>query len=92
MRLVTIEDGFELRLPVASKGDAVRRLLKLTPPKVPLAYLGHGVEDEDLFRAINGRGLTVLVRPVERFTAAQIRLRPPDELVRFLGLDFCLRW
>lgn len=84
LRLVAIEEGLKLRLPVASKGDAVRRLLNLTPPNVPVACLGHSVEDEDLFRVLNGRGLTVLVRPVQRFTAAQIRLRPPDELLRFL--------
>jgi trehalose 6-phosphate phosphatase len=84
LRLVAMEEGLELRLPVASKRDAVQHLLNLTPPDMPVAYLGHGVDDEDLFRALNGRGLTVLVRPGERFTAAQIRLRPPDELVRFL--------
>jgi trehalose 6-phosphate phosphatase len=84
LRVVAMEEGFELRLPVPSKADAVRRLLNLTPSNAPIAYLGHGVEDEDLFRTLNGRGLTVLVRPVQRFTAAQIRLRPPDELVRFL--------
>lgn len=84
LRLVALEEGFELRLPVPGKVDAVRRLLSHTPPNIPIAYLGHAVEDEDLFRALNGRGLTVLVRPAERFTAAQIRLRPPDELARFL--------
>ena len=85
LRLVAIEEGLKLRLPVASKGDAVRRLLNLTPPNVPVACLVHSVEDEDIFRVLNGRGLTVLVRPMQRFTAAQIRLRPPDELLRFLG-------
>jgi trehalose 6-phosphate phosphatase len=84
LRLVTIEEGVELRLPVASKADAVQCLLDATPPDVPVAYLGHSVANEDIFRALNDRGLTVLVKPVPRFTAAQMRLRPPDELVRFL--------
>lgn len=83
LRLVAVAEGFELRLPVPSKGDAVRRLLGLTSPDASIAYLGHSTCDEEVFRTLNGRGLTVLVAPFERFSAAQICLRPPDELVRF---------
>jgi trehalose 6-phosphate phosphatase len=43
------------------------------------------VDDEGAFRVLNGRGLTVLVRPKSRFTAAQMWLRPPAELVGFLS-------
>jgi trehalose-6-phosphatase len=77
-------EGIELRLPVASKGDAIRKLVGLTPRDTSIAYLGHSSSDEEVFRTLNGRGLTVLVAPFERFTAAQICLRPPFELARFL--------
>ena len=52
--------------------------------RAPVAYLGDDVTDEEPFRSLNGRGLTVLVRPTYRFTAAQYWLRPPDDLQRFL--------
>jgi len=49
-----------------------------------VAYLGDDATDEDAFRILNGRGLTVLVGPKYHFTAAQIWLKPPDELYDFL--------
>jgi trehalose 6-phosphate phosphatase len=84
LKLVAVVEGFELRLPVAGKGEAVRRLMSLSAQDTAIAYLGHSTSDEEVFRALNGRGMTVLVAPFERFTAAQICLRPPYELVRFL--------
>jgi trehalose-6-phosphatase len=48
------------------------------------AYLGDDLTDEDAFVAIKGRGLAALVRAEARPTAADIRLRPPDELLAFL--------
>jgi trehalose-phosphatase len=85
--LAEFEEGVEIRLSSANKGDAVRDLLSKLDPKVPVAYLGDDATDEDAFRALNGRGLSVLVGPKHRFTAAQIWLRPPDELIQFL-----IRW
>src|SRR5437667_30048 len=76
--------GVELRLRSANKGEAVRHFLRDINPMTPVAYLGDDVDDEDAFRVLNGRGLTVLVKPKSRFTAAQIWLRPPAELVGFL--------
>jgi trehalose 6-phosphate phosphatase len=76
--------GLELRARRSSKGDAVRTVLSEIGHDVPIAYLGDDVTDEYAFRALLGRGLTVLVRPTYRFTAAQAWLRPPDELVQFL--------
>lgn len=76
--------GLELRARRSSKGDAVRTVLSEIGDDVPVAYLGDDVTDEYAFRALLGRGLTVLVRPTYRFTAAQAWLRPPDELVQFL--------
>jgi trehalose 6-phosphate phosphatase len=56
-------------------------------PDTPAAYLGDDATDERAFRAISGRGLSVLVRPSWRQTAAELWLRPPEEL-----LDFLNRW
>ncbi len=85
LSLGEFEGGLELRFRASNKGDAVQAILSEIGPQVPVAYLGDDVTDEDAFRALNGRGLTVLVRPISRFTAAQLWLRPPAELVQFLS-------
>jgi trehalose-6-phosphatase len=83
LRVITMEDGLELCLPAANKADAIRSLIERTSRNIPIAYLGHSIRDEKAFRVLNGRGLTVLVRTAPRFTAAQVCLRPPDELLSF---------
>jgi trehalose 6-phosphate phosphatase len=82
--MADFEEGVELRLRLACKGNAVRSLLADLDPGVPVAYLGDDATDEDAFRALNDRGFTVLVRPKHKFTSAQTWLRPPDELIGFL--------
>lgn len=84
LRLVESEEGVALRLRSANKGSALKRLLAVAQPDVSIAYLGDDSTDEDAFRTLNGRGLTVLVSSATRFSAAQIHLRPPDELISFL--------
>lgn len=84
--LSEFDGGIELRLRTRNKGDVVREVLAGYGAEVPIAYLGNDPTDEDAFRALNGRGLTALVRPATRFTAAQMWLRPPEELVQFLGM------
>jgi trehalose-phosphatase len=85
--LVTdFDGGVEIRLRSANKGDIIRTILSEIAPDVPVAYLGDDKTDEEAFRVLNGRGLTVLVRPKPRFTAAQTWLRPPQELVHFLNM------
>jgi trehalose 6-phosphate phosphatase len=79
------DGGVEIRLRSANKGDIVRTILSEVDSAVPVAYLGDDSTDEDAFRVLNGRGLTVLVRRKQRFTAAQMWLRPPQQLVEFLG-------
>ncbi|HYR87395.1 MAG TPA: trehalose-phosphatase [Terriglobia bacterium] len=82
--LSEFDEGVEIRLRSANKGEALQRLLYELDSDVPVAYVGDDASDEDAFRVLNGRGLTVLVSPKHRFTAAQMWLRPPDELLRFL--------
>jgi trehalose-phosphatase len=85
LRLLESERGVELHLRGANKGEAVRRLLALTPSHIPVAYLGNDTRDEDAFRVLNGRGLTVLVTHIRRFTAAQVCIGGPGELIAFLN-------
>lgn len=82
--LTEFDGGLELRLRACNKGHAVRSLLAESDPGTPVAYLGDDIADEDAFRALLGRGLTVLVRAEFRPTAAQLWLKPPHELVQFL--------
>lgn len=83
--LTEFDGGLELRARNCSKGDAVRTILSELPSDVPVAYLGDDQTDEDAFKALKGRGLTVLVRPTYRSTSARIWLKPPGELTEFLG-------
>jgi trehalose-phosphatase len=78
------DGGIELRPKNISKANAVTTLLAEHESKIPLAYLGDDVTDEDAFAAIAERGLKVLVRADGRESSADIRIRPPDELITFL--------
>jgi trehalose-phosphatase len=82
--LAEFEAGVELRLTSANKGEALQRFLSELDRDIPVAYLGDDATDEDAFRALNGRGLSVLVGPKPRLTAAQLWLKPPDDLIQFL--------
>jgi len=82
--LAEFDGGVELRLRTRNKGDVVRAMLARYDATVPIAYLGDDATDEDAFRVLNSRGLTVMVRATSRFSAAQMWLRPPDELIQFL--------
>lgn len=84
--LLEFDGGVEIRAPEADKGDAVRAFLREIGRDTPAAYLGDDSSDESAFRAMKGRGISVLVRPTRRPTAAQMWLQPPDELLDFLGL------
>jgi trehalose-phosphatase len=84
LRLLEFEQGVELRVAHPDKGDAVRTVVEETAPQAQIAYLGDDFTDEDAFRALNGRGLTVLVRAESRQTLAQTWLKPPEELNGFL--------
>ena len=87
LNLLEFDGGVEIRAHRADKGDAVRIILNEMPPGTPVAYLGDDNTDEHAFQAVNARGLSVLVRPRWRKTAAQLWLKPPDEL-----LDLLKQW
>ena len=85
LELLDFDGGIEIRPPEADKGDVVRLLLGEVGPGTPAAYLGDDATDEHAFQAIQGHGLSVLVRPRWRHTAAQSWIKPPDELLDFLN-------
>ncbi len=84
LRLLDFDGGIELRAPGKDKGSVVRAILGETGTDGAIAYLGDDRTDEDAFESLRGRGLTVLVREQKRATKAEIWLKPPEELIRFL--------
>ncbi len=88
--LLEFEAGLELRAG-RDKGGAVEAILAefgaAGPEACPVAFLGDDLTDEAAFRAVNAVGscgLSALVRRDRRETAAQVWLRPPEELKGFL--------
>jgi trehalose-phosphatase len=78
------DGGIELRAPGRTKGFVVDTVLAELAGDAAVAYVGDDLTDEDAFRALRGRGIGVLVRPELRPTAADLWLRPPQELLEFL--------
>ena len=69
------------------KGKAVRWLLealKLDDPGVLPIFVGDDLTDEDAFRELQDRGVSILVGRPEHRTYARHALRDPDEVERFL--------
>jgi trehalose 6-phosphate phosphatase len=87
LQLIEFDGGIELRVPGRNKGHAVKTILKEMGGKAVVAYLGDDITDEDAFNTLKGKGLSILVRDQRRTTAADLRLKPPAEL-----LDFLSRW
>ncbi|HEY7097162.1 MAG TPA: trehalose-phosphatase [Terriglobales bacterium] len=84
VRLLEFDGGLELRASEWSKGSAVSTILNELGEEAAVAYLGDDSSDEDAFAALKGRGLSVLVRPEQRTSAADVWLRPPEGLTEFL--------
>jgi trehalose 6-phosphate phosphatase len=82
--LLEFDGGLEIRPAGIDKGEAVRTILAEVNPATPTVYLGDDATDEHAFQAVDGRGLSILVRPRWRATAAQLWLKPPDEVLEFL--------
>jgi len=91
--LLEFDGGIEIRASEADKGVAVRSFLDEIGADTPAAYLGDDATDESAFQAMQGRGISVLVRPAWRQTAAQFWLQPPEELLDFLKLwlEVCVK-
>lgn len=84
VELHPFDGGIELRVVGRDKGEAIRAILEEEPGDPVTAYLGDDLTDEDAFRALEGRGLRVLVRPEPRPSEADVWIRPPAELLAFL--------
>jgi trehalose 6-phosphate phosphatase len=85
LSLQKFDGGLELRVPGRDKGDAVGTILAEMNQDAVTAYLGDDLTDEDAFRAIKGKGVGILVREELRPTAADLWIRPPEELLTFLS-------
>lgn len=85
LSLQKFDGGLELRVPGRDKGDAVNTILAELDQSAVAAYLGDDLTDEDAFRAIKGKGVGILVRAELRPTAADLWIRPPEELITFLS-------
>jgi trehalose 6-phosphate phosphatase len=84
LELMPFDGGLEMRACGTNKQHAVKAVLSETPPDAAVAYLGDDITDEDAFRAVKSQGLAVLVRPEYRETAADVWIKPPQELLAFL--------
>jgi trehalose 6-phosphate phosphatase len=84
MELLDFDGGIEMRIPGRDKGDAVRTILAEIGPEAPVAYMGDDSTDERAFLALGTLGLSALVRPEWRETAAALWIRPPEGLREFL--------
>jgi trehalose 6-phosphate phosphatase len=85
LRLLEFDGGLELRISEWNKGSAVTTILNEVSAEAAVAYLGDDLTDEDAFRALQGRGLSVLVRREHRQTVADVWLQPPEDLIQFFN-------
>ena len=86
--LEAFDGGLELRPSGITKGGVVETILAEMQTDTVAAYLGDDLTDEDAFFALkrhSPQSIGVLVREELRETKADLWLRPPDELLDFLG-------
>lgn len=88
LAVFSFDGGVELREKNANKKDAVRTILQEHPSEGAIAYLGDDATDEDAFKALGRRGLSILVRAKPRPTRADVHLTTPGEVIAFF--DRCL--
>jgi len=82
--LLRFDGGMEIHATTRNKGDVVRAVIAETGKGGSIAYLGDDLTDEDAFAALQGYGLGVLVRPDHRPTVADVWIRPPKGVIKFL--------
>lgn len=86
LRVEEFFGGVELITNGRDKGDAMKAILEsVDPERVPVAFLGDAETDEDGFRAMAGRGLSILVSPEEApRTSAQVHVHQWQGVIAFL--------
>lgn len=72
----------DAQLPGVNKGSAVSRWLRTEAPADAVVYAGDDTTDEDAFRALRGRGMTISVGP--RTRGALLRTRDPRSFAIWL--------
>jgi trehalose-phosphatase len=82
--LLRFDGGMEIHATTRNKGDVVRAVIAETGKGGSIAYLGDDLTDEDAFAALQGYGLSVLVRPDYRPSVADVWIRPPEGVIEFL--------
>ncbi|MGH9500122.1 MAG: trehalose-phosphatase [Terriglobales bacterium] len=85
LELLKFDGGMEIRVAGRNKGDAVRTILAEMADHPAVAYLGDDQTDEDAFAALQGYGLSVLVRRSSRPTVADVWIQPPQGVTAFLS-------
>ena len=71
-----------------NKGKAVRWIMKalnLSWEDHMVFYFGDDTTDEDAFRAVNSRGVGILVSDKDKVSAAGFRLSSPDEVAKLFN-------
>ncbi len=87
LELLRFEAGLELRAG-RDKGAAVYTLIEEANHSQPVCYLGDDITDEAAFQVVNNARsphLSVLMSRKKRETTADVWLRPPADLRKFLG-------
>lgn len=85
LKVHDFDGGIEIRVDGKDKGTAVNSIIEGLEEDAVIAYLGDDKTDEDAFKALSRKGLSVLVREqLRRPTYADVWIKPPEELIEFL--------
>ncbi|MEC4812164.1 MAG: trehalose-phosphatase [Scytonema sp. PMC 1069.18] len=92
LKIHPFDGGIELRALGKNKGTTVQTIISNIQEESILVYLGDDLTDEDAFKAIKDKGMSILVREELRSTNAELWLKPPEELLEFLSnwKDACI--
>lgn len=85
LKVNAFDGGVELRTRGVDKGRVVRELLEDFDKNCACSYYGDDLTDEDAFSALDGSGVSFLVRKKIRQTNADVWIIPPDELKECLA-------